>query len=480
MIRTATLIALGLGALLPMAGAPSASAAPVTLYTTDFTGANGSQPTGFTAFADPGMNSAIDTNEYEQERSSANGYAVGYYSVADAIATGAWRDVTVTTQTRFSGHPNNVNGLVLRARDITSASGSGDFYHVRMENNNLVLYRFNNGAGTSLASANTTESIAAAANRWLRVSIENVPNPETDRVLVHAELFKDAAMTQRIADLQYLDTSTSAITRSGGVGYRSLNTTNTASRSVFDNLSVTTSNTSLLWYDDYSTGTAPRMTSYVTGATQSVTSRKYQFDDSGAGTAVALAFVDFPAFTQTAPWENVMVSALMRTGLSDSGVSSGLVLRANNITGATGSGDYYMFRLNKANSQAELYRANGGSLVLLGSAPASSIPASTNIFIQATAYTIEGGVWLSGVASLNSDFSSPIATLGLVDTSALRLLGPGSAGFRVFSTPDGWAANFDNFTVQVATIPEPSTLVMAGLGMALLAGWRGGRRPLRR
>lgn len=55
--------------------------------------------------------------DYEQRRESGDGLALASYAVADDIDQGLWRDVTVTTRSRYSGHPNNHNGIVLRARD---------------------------------------------------------------------------------------------------------------------------------------------------------------------------------------------------------------------------------------------------------------------------------------------------------------------------------------------------------------------------
>jgi len=439
------------------------------IYTANFTGAIGTQPTGFSAFADPGMVSQNDgANEYEQERMSANGVAVAYYSTADDIDRADWRDVTVTTQTRFSGAGANQNGLVLRGRGITSTT-SGDFYHVRMSGDSLELVRFNGGAGSILKAEPTTESISTAANRWLRVSVANVPQPNTDWVQVHAELSKTANFSQVIGTLDYVDKSTSAITRAGGVGYRSNNTVSSASRSVFDNLLAVNDNPDLLWYDDYADNTAPRMTRFLGGTrTQSVTSQKYGFDNTGA----AIAFVDFPAETSDPQWAYTRTSAMMRLNtMGGSREEGGLIFRANGIdSAALGDGSYYLYRLRRwedaGEYAAELLRHDdGGGLTLLGSVDIGSagVPESQNIFLQVDSTPEPSGVFIRAMASLSPEFTNPIGLISFLDTSPDALFGPGTAGFRI---DGGGAINFDNFTVMV--IPEPASLILLGIGVVVL------------
>jgi hypothetical protein len=444
------------------------------LYTANFSGAVGTQPTGFSAFADTGMGSRNSGGgEYEQSWMSANGVAIAAYSTADDIDSGAWRDVTVTTKSRFSGAGNNDNGLILRARGIADTA-SGNFYHVRFQGNALELMRFNGGVGAALKTSTTSESIAAPADRWLRVSIENVPKTDTDGVKIHAELSKTVDFSQIIATLDYLDTSTSAITRAGGVGYRSDNTVSASSRAVFDDLVVNGDNPSVLWYDDYNDGTAPRMVSYLSGSrSQSIVSQKYNFDGSGA----AIGLLNFPAETSRGDWTNTQTSAMMRLNtMSATQEDGGLIFRARGVDSATtGDGDYYLYRLFREEAGtgqylAQLFRHDDGAgFTQLGSInlSAANVPESTNIYLRAEATDVPGGVYVLAMSSLNADFSNPYGLFSYLDNSPKALFGPGSAGFRVNGSG---AINFDNFTVMA--IPEPAGLLLLGLGGLIAVAFR--------
>lgn len=465
-----------LATALGLLAAAGSSQADVIIYTQNFTGAAGTQPAGFSAFADPGMNSENDgTGEYEQERLSANGISIASYNVADEIDAGAWRDVTVTTKSRFSGAGNNDNGLIVRARGITSTA-SGNFYHVRFQGDGLELVRFNGGSGSVLTFSPTSESIAAPANRWLRVSIANVPTPATDQVRIHAELSKNDTFTQIIGTLDYLDTSSSAVTRAGGVGYRSNNTVGSSSRSVFDDLAVANTNPDLLWYDDYADNTAPRMTRYLSGSrTQTMISGKYQFDGSGA----AIALLDFPTETSDPQWAYLRVNALMRLNTT-SQEDGGLIFRARGVDSATtGDGDYYMYRLSRDETGgqyvAQLYRHNDGvGFTQLGSMNigAAGVPESVNIFLQVDSFPEPAGVVIRAMASLSPDFSNPYGIFNYLDSSPSALFAPGTAGFRVNGSG---AINFDNFTIMA--IPEPASLVLLALGGLGVLGFGRRERP---
>lgn len=446
------------------------------ILTANFTGAAGTQPSGFSAYVD-GMTSQNDgSGEYEQKRLSALGTAIAAYQVLDDIDTGAWRDVTLTTLTRFSGGADNDNGLVFRARGV-SGTTSGDFYHVRFQADALELVRFEGGTGAVLKSQATTESIASPTNRWLRVSVQNVPRPNTDYVKIHAELSKTADFSQIIGTLDYLDNSASAITRAGGVGYRSYNTSATSgARSVYDNLVVDSDKPDLLWFDDYNDDTAPRMTSYLAGTrTQSITNQKYQFD--GAGNAIAL--IDFPAETSGGDWGYVRASAMMRLNtMSATREDSGLIFRANGVDSANdGDGNYYFYRLRRQEDVgaqeyvAELLRHNEGvGLTLLDSVSigAAGVPESQNIFLQVDSIPDSAGLRIMTKASLSPDFSNPLGVFNFLDSSPNALWAPGSVGYRVGGSG---AANFDNLTVTA--IPEPAAMLLLGLGaMVLLTGRR--------
>ena len=289
-----------------------------------------------------------------------------------------------------------------------------------------------------------------------------------------------------VRSIDYTDTSTSAITRAGGVGMRSYITANGV-RSTFDDLKVTSSSPGLLWYDDYYDGQAPKMQSYDTGVSQSVTGRKYQFGGIGNGER-ALGLIEFGAETSQAAWENVEASALMRlnTNISDGGyIATGLILRETGVTNATSTGAAYHYRLARSETgtddfRAQLYRTNGGAFSLLDwvSLTNADVPESQNIFLKASTVTEAGGVRIVGLASLSPDFTDPFGWINFLDTSANRILGPGSVGFRVYGAGGitNGAVNYDNFTVRA--IPEPAALLvwslLAGLGIGL--GWRRRRK----
>ena len=73
----------------------------------------------------------------------------------------------------------------------------------------------------------------------------------------------------------------------------------------------------------------------------------------------------------------------------------------------------------------------------------------------------DGGVYLRGIMSLDPYFDDIFGRIDYTDVSANRLLGPGSAGFRLVG---GAVANFDDFTVKSFHVPEPTTIAVLGLG----------------
>jgi len=173
--------------------------------------------------------------------------------------------------------------------------------------------------------------------------------------------------------------------------------------------------------------------------------------------------VDFDAFTGQDAWENVEVSAITRLHASARQMP-GLIVRETGLSGASGSGDLYMYRLNQSNNLAELYRSNNGAFQRLAyeAVLGSQIPDHTDIFLKMFVETMdEGGVLLRGLASLDPSFSEIFGRIDYLDTDPNRILGPGSAGFRLYG---GSVGNFDNFTVETFQIPEPATLALLGLG----------------
>ncbi|MBI1367664.1 MAG: hypothetical protein GC162_03320 [Planctomycetes bacterium] len=441
------------------------------LLSEDFNGTVGTQPTGFTAFTSgAGMVSAIATaTEYEQKNNSGTNAAVASYSVLNDIDKGAWRDVTVETNTRYSGAGTNDNGLILRARGISSTS-SGDYYQVRMNNNVLELVRYNNGVATVVGGSGTISGISSGAtsNRLLRVTIENVSDAGTDNVRVRANLYSGTTDASGItASFDLLDTSANAITRAGGVGYRTDNSAS-GTRATFDSLRAYNENPHLLFYDDYYDNQAIRYAGFNSGAmSQAVTGQQYTFtSSSAAGLEVGIASVDFDSFTSTTDWTNVMVTSVVR--FSNNEIAAGLIARETG-TSTSANGSWYTFRIDRDSGKAEVGRQTGaGGFGLLDSTTIGlgAIPFDTDIYLKFVTQNLGGNVQLVAVASLNADFSNAFYTKTILDTDVNRILGPGSAGMRVFTRDDVGTVTFDNFTV--IAVPTPGTCAMLGVGLVTL------------
>ncbi|MBI1369723.1 MAG: hypothetical protein GC162_13840 [Planctomycetes bacterium] len=456
--------------------------ADTVLLSEPFTGTAGTQPTGFAAFTVAGINSQLDgAGEYEQKRTDSNAgsfSALGWYSQPDITDVGAWRDTTTDVILRYSGGAANKNGVLVRASNV-AGTNSGDYYHVRLEGDTMVLYRVNNGTFTNIASASAGGSLGAIQDRLMRVEVANVANPDHDFVHLQVTLYNGANdATSVVRTIDFTDTSTSAITRGGSVGVRT-NFANGSSgnRATYDDLKVTGNNDKLLWYDDYYDNTARRTDTFVDGTvTANVTATKVNF--SGLGDAErALRLIDFDAETSSAKWANVQATTLMRlntNGTNNGQLAAGLVVRETGTTGANnGSGNYYHYRLvhDEANNVylAQLYRVNSGVFSLLQSVTlsASDVPESVDTFLSLQAINEGGNVHLVGMASFMQDFAGSFGVIDIVDSSANRILGPGSAGFRVFSSGalTNGTVNFDNFTIISVPVPLalPAGLAMMGL-----------------
>lgn len=467
--------------------AASSAHAGVVIYTEPFNGADGSQPTDFSTFTTtPGIVSQLDgAGEYEQARVNSDPgshTALGFYDNADVTDVGAWRDTTTDVLLRYSGGSNNRNGVLVRARDVAGAS-SGDYYHVRVEGDSLVLYRVVNGSFTSIATASAGGSLGAIKDRLLRVDVANVPNPGSDFVRLKVNLYdgaSDAAAVVR--SINFTDTSSSAVTRAGSVGVRTFfNGGSSGQRATFDSLSVTNNHKSLRWYDDYAGDDAIRNEFFTNGAiVPELTGGKLQFDDIGDGSR-GIALINYDAETSTTPWANVQATAVMRlntNGANNGQLSAGLILRETGTTGANnGTGNFYHYRLVHGEDTntyaAQLYRVNNGAFTLLDSVTlsAADVPESANIFLSFMAVNSGGNVHLVGMASLDQMFASVIGQIDFTDAGASRILGPGAAGFRVFGgggISDG-VVNFDNFTV--VSIPTPLALPGA-LALGAIAAMR--------
>lgn len=457
----------------------SAFGATTTLLTESFDGTDGTLPAFWEADNNDGtMVSRIDNNELEQKVDSTPGTArtVAAYINDDDTDRGAWRDVNVNTTLRYNEPVPN--GLVIRGQESSAAGiDGGDFYHARMNDSTLQLYRVINGSLT-LVDSHVGGSLGTV-DRELRVQIANIANPDQDHVRIQVQLMSADGLSV-VRSIDFTDTSSFAITRAGTVGIRS--TTGSTGRATFDDLSVASLSSSLLWYDDYYDNTAPRMAAATLGVTTTVVVEKYQFTSIGNGNA-ANASVDFDAFTATPQWENVNVSALMRwnTGFSNSGrLEAGITARETGVTTAF-DGDYYFFALIRnedANaSAARIFRVENGVETLIADqffAGLSTFAESVNLFLNLEVITTDTGVELTAIASLNQDLSAPLVTLSFTDSLANAILGSGSAGFRVegAGTVNG-TVNYDNFTVM--NIPSPAALP-AGLALMALTFTRGRRQ----
>lgn len=466
------LVICGLVMLGLLFAAPAARAG--LIYSEDFNGVLGSQPAGWAPFTSgAGIVSRNDgASAYEQRRTGTDTTTIASYAQPDDSDRGIWRDTTTTAILRFSGGAGNRNGLVVRSRGIASHT-TGDFYHARIEGNTLRLFRVRNGAFSSIAFDSTGDAITGTPNRLMKVRVDNIPVPETDNVRLRVDLYKGATEASGLLrSIDYTDISTLAITRAGGVGFRSYITTNGV-RSVFNTLRVSNNNRFLLWYDDYYDGDGLRDEAFVSGMAHAISVRKSQFTGISTGDR-GMALLDWDAETSTAPWRDVEVTTLMRLQTSNNGgtLGAGLVLRETGATTAN-DGDYYNYRLVRdegaGSYSAELWRANSGSFALLDSVALTSaqVPESANIFLKFTSF----GPLLTGMASLNADFSSPFGLVSALDSGAGAILTPGSVGYRVYGGAGitSGIVNFDNLTVT-EVIPEPASLTLLAFGgVGLLA-----------
>jgi hypothetical protein len=455
------------------------------ILTESFDGPNGTLPTNWDADNNSGVIvSRRDNNELETEVVVAgNDATLAAYINDDDTDRGLWRDVDVVTTLRYNA--GVTHGLVLRGQESSAvAIEDGDYYYVQVNGTTLNLFRVNNGvASGTLATDSTGDSFNTTFNRELRVQIANIADPDTDNVRIRAQIMETGGVTV-LREIDFVDTSSSAITRAGTVGARGRVTESTATgqRATFDDLSVTATRPALLWYDDYYAGDAPRMQSFTSSASQDINNGKFRFFSIGGG-GQGRATVDFDSHTATDEWENVRATTLMRwstgTGNTNGRLEGGLILRETGMT-STSDGDYYYFALVRNESAsafvARIFRVidgNTAEIATSGIVYSDIFPESTNLFLSFEAITNAlGNVELEAIASLNANFSNPIATINFTDTNAARILGPGSAGFRVGgSSVSAATVNFDNFTV--VAVPEPSSiLVMIGLLLGIVR-----RRP---
>lgn len=476
----------GLLAGLMLAALGAAPVGAEVILTESFDGPNGMLPTSWEADNNTGVIvSRRDGNELETEVvSSGTDATLAAYINDDDTDRGLWRDVDVVTTLRYNA--GVTHGLVIRGQE-SSAVGidGGDYYYVQVNNNTLNLFRVNGGvASGALASDGTGGSFSTTSDRELRVQIANIADPDTDNVRIRAQIMETDGVTV-LREIDFTDTSGSAITRAGTVGVRGRvdSSVSVGQRATFDDLSVSTTNPALLWYDDYYDNESPRMQTFASGgATQDVSGGKFTFSSLG-GSGQGRASVDFDAHTSTDSWDNVRATTLMRwnTNNTSGRLEGGLILRETGMT-STANGDYYFFALirNEGASAfvARIFRVIDGATTQIATSSLTStdiFPESTNLFLSFEAFTNNlGQVVLEAVASLNADFSAPIATINFTDTNASRILGSGSAGFRVGSTSvTGAIVNFDNFTVTA--IPEPTTGLLAVLGMIAGVARRRGR-----
>jgi len=468
-------------ATLPTAFLSTAALASNLIYSEPFDGAVGTQPPGWAAYTEgPALSQLAGNGEYEHlSTGSGTSKSISFYDQVDETVRGAWRDTTVDTVLRYA-NGGLQNGLLVRASGITDTS-SGSFYHVRVNGNTLQLFRTLNNSFSNTASDSAGDPINPVAEKLLRVTTSNIPNAYADHVRIQAVLYDGpTAAAPVLRTIDYTDTSVNALTKPGSVGLRTYMSSAAGDRATFDDLTVVNNSPKLLWYDDYTGSQANRVQTFLGGMALTDTNGKIQFDDIGNGDT-SYAVLDHDAETSTAPWKDVEVSTLMRLQTNNDGgqIDSGLVLRETGLAGTSGSGDFYHYRLSRnegSNSfQAQLYRViNGGfSLVASTALTNGDIPESTDLYLKASVVDEGGGVRILGMASLNADFSGAYGMIDYLDTSASAITGPGSVGYRVRGGTGvtSGVVNFDNFTVTTM-IPEPASLMLAGLGSLMLLGLR--------
>lgn len=149
-------------ALVALAGAILVAGSPLLagpLYSTSFNGAVNSQPADWVILAGPEGNPGwrIDPDgEYRFDVPSVN--ALSHYTgqFTNGQAGDSFTDGTVTAAFRKSG---SFVGLAARVQDASK------FYHARLHNNNLEIYRFGGSGGTDLL-ASTSAADYASTESW--------------------------------------------------------------------------------------------------------------------------------------------------------------------------------------------------------------------------------------------------------------------------------------------------------------------------
>jgi|GEM_PF-3864008 len=241
-----------------------------TLMAEHFEGRVDSVPGGWVAYGGNNQIGNDGNGEFQIKKTSSDTTSIAYYNDPAEISRGAWRDTTITSQTRFSGGDANDNGLVFRATEITSNSGTGDFYMTRVQNtDNLQLFRFNDGSATLLDQQAISGFNPTAGDNHYKISTENVFDASgNEGVQITIGMYADAALTNQIgSDMVYTDYGSGAILSPGGAGYRMYHNGGQGTRAVFDDLFVTSDKPLLDWaedltipagiYPNYITGTEP-------------------------------------------------------------------------------------------------------------------------------------------------------------------------------------------------------------------------------
>lgn len=189
--------------------------ATISLYHTDFTGPNGTQPTGWTIFEGSSSLISLNANRYYARNGGAAAAQIGSVYLGDDADE--WSDYTVNAVWRANSAFQN-SGVVLRY------SGADNYYNGRLYQGGagLIIQKVVNGVATPLGAMTLT-----------------TPYTSGDYLLHFAaqgdELTFSVGLTE--ASMESLTVSDSSLSK-GGAGVRTL--LGPSGISIFSSFSVTT------------------------------------------------------------------------------------------------------------------------------------------------------------------------------------------------------------------------------------------------
>lgn len=208
--------------------AASLASASTIYYSTDFAGADGADPAGW---SDPSSKHAISGNDYLLSYSSAtSGEAVAYFNAGSNTAGWAnYSDYVVTAKIDDVSMNTDGSAVGILGRVVSANT----FYHLRYRydsatSTTVQLYVFNGGT-PALLNGEGMGLDFDANDYYFRLAFEGTS--------ILAQIATDAAFTNLVYDYA---TTNSAIA-SGGVGLRSYHITGTngLTTMLVDNLEVT-------------------------------------------------------------------------------------------------------------------------------------------------------------------------------------------------------------------------------------------------